>query len=89
MANLAAINPPGAATAKEMTIAEMLQQAHNGVRCLQESMISLGCNAGVLDIPKMNTADIPTPSQMRDVAQDLIKLVESCHEVMGKLNRIA
>ena len=87
MAQLQAVPPQGAA--QEVTIAGMVQQAHKGVYDLQERMLNLAGRTGVMNSPVENCAGAPTPNQMRDLAQDLLKLVAACHEAMSALDRIA
>ena len=86
MAQLQAVPP---ATATEMSIADMVKQAHKSLYDLQERMFGLASRAGVYNPPPGDTAQNPIPAQLRDVAQDLLKLVVSAHEVMNALDRIA
>jgi hypothetical protein len=86
MANLQAVQPPQAAI--EMTIAEMVKQAHKGVLDLQDRMTSLCGRAGIIDHhDKPDTA--PTPAHMRAIAQDLLRQIAQCHAIMADLERIA
>ena len=86
MAQLQAVPPT---LAQEMTIAEMVKQAHKGIYDLQERMLGLGSRAGVYNSPTADPPQNPIPAQLRDVAQDLLKLIVSCHEAMDTLDRIA
>ena len=88
MEQLRAVQPPP--VANEMTIADMVKQAHKGTYDLRERMLSLANRAGVYSpVPKQETAQNPIPAQLRDVAQDLLKLIASAHEAMDTLDRIA
>jgi hypothetical protein len=74
---------------KQETIADTISEAHKKLHVLRESMLGLAERSGVSVATPTSEAQNAIASNMHALAQDLLRTIESCHDAMRMLNRIA